>query len=266
MAREELRRKSRLQVVAIVMSNGGPSSSHPSSSSRAPKSLRDPLALSPEENVGSHAAGAATSNRGGLSLGLPRRQQRAPSPALQPSSTSFSSSAGAGISADDAIRSTDSDALISRLSALRAGYLPSSLTPSSSSRISSPSSIPAYRNFDYTAELASPDARSRNTWSILSSDATKGKAETVPTFSHAAARRPPVINIGTTLRCTCIDEHLVEFIRMHGDEKGKGKGVQVISLGAGSDDRFWRFKVSLPKGSFSAPISSRTNLKTLSLP
>lgn len=56
--------------------------------------------------------------------------------------------------------------------------------------------------------------------------------------------RPPLINIGTHARTWSVD-HLVEsFINRGRDEKGKGKGreCQVLSLGAGTDCRYWRMR------------------------
>jgi [phosphatase 2A protein]-leucine-carboxy methyltransferase len=46
--------------------------------------------------------------------------------------------------------------------------------------------------------------------------------------------RPPIINIGTYLRCTAIDTLVANFLN-----QGTGK-KQIISLGAGSDARYWK--------------------------
>jgi O-methyltransferase involved in polyketide biosynthesis len=50
-------------------------------------------------------------------------------------------------------------------------------------------------------------------------------------------RRPPIINIGTALRCRRLDECVERFL-----SEGEGK-KQIVSLGAGSDARFWRIQV-----------------------
>ncbi len=100
---------------------------------------------------------------------------------------------------DDAVRATDSDALLSRLSALRLGYL-------------SPE--------PYTQEFAAASASS-----------ARG-------MQDSAARRSPLINIGTFLRCSTIDQHLETFLMA-----GTGR-KQIISIGAGSDSRYWRIMVS----------------------
>ncbi|KAA1476459.1 leucine carboxyl methyltransferase [Dentipellis sp. KUC8613] len=63
--------------------------------------------------------------------------------------------------------------------------------------------------------------------------------------AHLHKPRPPLINIGTYLRGTAIDALVEQWIRLasaesaNGPGKGDGK-VQIVSLGAGSDTRFWR--------------------------
>lgn len=96
----------------------------------------------------------------------------------------------------DAVRATDADALLSRLSACRAGYLP-------------------------------PDAYA---------DMLRGHAE--------APHRPPIINIGTYLRASEVDAHVQHFIETGacGHPYTPAPRVQIVSLGAGSDTRFWRLR------------------------
>ena len=105
----------------------------------------------------------------------------------------------------DAVRATDSDALGSRLAACRAGYL----TP------------------DVYAELLATEAP-------------------VPSLS---IRRPPLISIGTYLRSCETDSLVQHFIdtgtigptdSFDGRALSSPSKVQIISLGAGSDTRFWR--------------------------
>ena len=52
--------------------------------------------------------------------------------------------------------------------------------------------------------------------------------------------RPPLINIGTHARSETIDRLVNQWLDIGGSEVKK----QVISLGAGSDTRFWRLMVS----------------------
>ncbi|KAG9024262.1 carboxy methyl transferase for protein phosphatase 2A [Tulasnella sp. JGI-2019a] len=47
---------------------------------------------------------------------------------------------------------------------------------------------------------------------------------------------PPLINIGTFLRCRSIDTLLQNWITL----RPEGESVQVVSLGAGTDTRYWR--------------------------
>ena len=78
--------------------------------------------------------------------------------------------------------------------------------------------------------------------------------------------RPPLINIGTTVRCGSIDALVHSWlsiceqqhkegqavagdtggdeIEMGGSSRRREKGCQIVSLGAGSDTRFWRLAVS----------------------
>ncbi|CDW97151.1 hypothetical protein, partial [Sporisorium scitamineum] len=101
---------------------------------------------------------------------------------------------GAARQADDAVRNTDSDALLSRLSALKLGYLPSE---------------------PFTQEFCTSPASSHR--------------------QDASTRRSPLINIGTYLRCSTLDTEVETFLR-----QGEGQ-KQIISIGAGSDSRYWRF-------------------------
>lgn len=90
----------------------------------------------------------------------------------------------------------------------------------------------------------------------------------MPVASHVAWRRPPVINIGTYLRCAAVDQVIHAFVLGQPELPGLGpdrpitlrpfvptaeppvaKGenpVQIISLGAGSDSRLWKLKVRPP--------------------
>lgn len=54
------------------------------------------------------------------------------------------------------------------------------------------------------------------------------------------AKRYPIINRGTYVRTTAIDRLVTLFLNGDGDGDGKGARKQIISLGAGSDTRFFR--------------------------
>lgn len=58
--------------------------------------------------------------------------------------------------------------------------------------------------------------------------------------AHLQPPRPPLINIGTYLRGKGLDELVESFIKSAEQEDKK---VQIVSLGAGSDTRFWRLAV-----------------------
>jgi O-methyltransferase involved in polyketide biosynthesis len=58
--------------------------------------------------------------------------------------------------------------------------------------------------------------------------------------AHLHQPRSPLINIGTYLRARGIDDLLENWFRLTGERK-----VQIVSLGAGSDTRFWRLAVGI---------------------
>ncbi|KAE8210562.1 hypothetical protein CF327_g5571 [Tilletia walkeri] len=264
----------------------------------------NPAQLKKVAQQGSSAGEGAGAAR--LSLGAPRARRGRPGPSTTssssrspntngngstaeptddaqrqepPTSTSSASQAVHAASllsradADAAVRATDSDALISRLSALDAGYLspdpyaalflanppsgahlpPSkpSFTASSSSSSSggvgvsrygqssgpsrqpapSPSPVlPGRAGASSPPPFASPFARpAHDTSSSYSSSSA----------SASATRRPPVLNIGTYLRCTALDRVIGTFLEQSG-LVSEGEGAHIISVGAGSDSRYWR--------------------------
>ena len=95
---------------------------------------------------------------------------------------------------DTAIRLTDSDAALARLSAVNKGYLQDSF-------------------IKYLVPRA-----------------------------HLQSPRPPLINIGTYIRSEAIDSLINQWLQLVAME---GKLGQIVSLGAGSDTRFWRLAVRL---------------------
>lgn len=58
--------------------------------------------------------------------------------------------------------------------------------------------------------------------------------------AHLVPTRPPLINIGTYVRSEAIDELVLGWLKYAGAD---GKKAQIVSLGAGSDTRFWRLAV-----------------------
>ncbi|GAA5930745.1 hypothetical protein JCM3775_003855 [Rhodotorula graminis] len=95
---------------------------------------------------------------------------------------------------DAAVRSTDTDALVSRCSAASLAYLDDTISP-----------------------LFLAPAQRRN-----------------------LDRRPPLINLGTHARTYAIDRLVVDFL----DRQVGHQPCQVVSLGAGTDSRFWRIRNS----------------------
>lgn len=143
----------------------------------------------------SRIGNSSTARSLGLSLGVPRNRKSTTTDAPR-------------TEADDAaVRATDSDALQSRLSALKLGYLPAE---------------PFSQEFSTPSPAGFP---------------TRGGPDGAEAVERAA-RRSPLINIGTYLRCSTIDTEVERFLRQDGTPK------QLISVGAGSDSRFWRIMVS----------------------
>lgn len=167
----------------------------------------------PPPNRGLSLGSARTSwNNSPLSLGSGRgrasnRASRGrAAPSQSPSSTATS------LIQDQATRSTDSDAHISRLSAINAGYLPKD----------------PFSNLFSVQNHPQPQ-----------SEPTSSSNHQNPSIiSHQNHKRPPLINIGTYLRSTALDDIVNSFL-----SNGEGK-KQIVSLGAGSDSRFWRLNVS----------------------
>ncbi|WVR05428.1 hypothetical protein IAU60_002443 [Kwoniella sp. DSM 27419] len=107
---------------------------------------------------------------------------------------------------DDAIRQTDDDAASSRLSATNLGYL----------------------DDPFTSLLYKPQF-------------SPGSAQGGPSGS----RKPPLINVGTHHRSVGIDTLIEKFLASDlalgvQSSEGERSARQVVSLGAGSDTRFWR--------------------------
>ena len=61
--------------------------------------------------------------------------------------------------------------------------------------------------------------------------------------AHLQPPRPPLINIGTYIRSESIDRLVESWAKIC--ESG-AKKFQIVSLGAGSDSRFWRLAVRQP--------------------
>lgn len=60
--------------------------------------------------------------------------------------------------------------------------------------------------------------------------------------AHLQPLRPPLINIGTYVRAESIDRLVEGWIRLC---SAIGKKCQIVSLGAGSDTRYWRLAVGI---------------------
>ncbi|KAF7361400.1 Leucine carboxyl methyltransferase 1 [Mycena sanguinolenta] len=69
--------------------------------------------------------------------------------------------------------------------------------------------------------------------------------------SHLQPPRPPLINIGTFVRATAIDDLVFQWLQT---STNHGTRCQIVSLGAGSDTRFWRIATGAHKDALAAYV------------
>lgn len=62
----------------------------------------------------------------------------------------------------------------------------------------------------------------------------------LPRGAQFQPARPPLINVGTYVRSQGIDALVAQWLELSEKE---GKKCQIVSVGAGSDTRFWRIAV-----------------------
>lgn len=144
---------------------------------------------------------------------------------------------------DDAVRATDGDASLSRLCALllaAAGLL-----------------FAARRSFGpLTRAVAAPRSAVKQGY-LADPFADKLIRGRPP---RAAYLRPPLINLGTHARTTAVDALVERFLADVVGAEDEGATGQIVSLGAGSDTRFWRLQVraSHHSRSFSLRLTDAT--------
>ncbi|KAJ7675490.1 leucine carboxyl methyltransferase [Mycena rosella] len=68
---------------------------------------------------------------------------------------------------------------------------------------------------------------------------------------HLQPARPPLINIGTYVRATAIDDLVFQWLRTSATH---GMRCQIVSLGSGSDTRFWRIATGAHKDALAAYV------------
>ncbi|KAJ6632530.1 leucine carboxyl methyltransferase [Mycena sp. CBHHK59/15] len=67
--------------------------------------------------------------------------------------------------------------------------------------------------------------------------------------AHLQPARPPLINIGTYVRTTAIDDLVFQWL-----QASHGTRCQIVSLGSGSDTRFWRIATGPHKDALAAYV------------
>ncbi|WRT67426.1 uncharacterized protein IL334_004397 [Kwoniella shivajii] len=130
---------------------------------------------------------------------------------------------------DDAIRQTDDDASSSRASAISLGYL----NDPYSTLLYKPNFIPGQSQPHSQPQFQS-QSQSKGSYGF----GQGGGYMNTNGSGSGIIRKPPLINIGTHHRTVGIDILINKFL-----DKGKGEteeSRQIVSLGAGSDTRFWR--------------------------
>ncbi|WVF71911.1 hypothetical protein IAT40_006721 [Kwoniella sp. CBS 6097] len=183
--------------------SSSPSGRGPTMNGQGPSHLASMFGRPPSSNNNSsfgRGSGSGSNGESGMN-GQRERQQQMQRQIVHP---------------DDAIRQTDDDAASSRLSAVNAGYL-----------------VDPFVSLLYKSSSLSHAA-----------GASAGASQ---------ARKPPLINVGTHHRTVGIDLVVDKFLQKYGsggrnavsgtvggDSGQFGDGCQVVSLGAGSDTRFWR--------------------------
>ncbi|KAK0525082.1 carboxy methyl transferase for protein phosphatase 2A [Tilletia horrida] len=219
--------------------------------------LRDPLALFSSDE---HPFAPPPPPSARLSLGTPR-SRRPPQAATASAASSQQQQQQQqqlphSSAADAAVRATDSDALLSRLSALEAGYMPPDpfaalflsarptpplLPPSGTAAAVVPApSPPAHAHAPPGRSYSPPPFASPfgpRPGSAAPEPNGSGGGTAAATAGTTSTRRPPVLNIGTYLRCTALDRVVNAFL-----EQSAPGGAHIISIGAGSDSRFWRIQ------------------------
>jgi [phosphatase 2A protein]-leucine-carboxy methyltransferase len=76
--------------------------------------------------------------------------------------------------------------------------------------------------------------------------------------AHLQQPRPPLINLGTYLRSSGLDELVDSFLEL---ATRQGRKAQIVSLGAGSDTRYWRLAVRNLTLYFSVALKSVTYIR-----
>ncbi|KAF9268555.1 leucine carboxyl methyltransferase [Marasmius fiardii PR-910] len=84
--------------------------------------------------------------------------------------------------------------------------------------------------------------------------------------AHLQPSRPPLINIGTHVRTIAIDDLVHQWVQLSSQA---GQPCQIVSLGAGSDTRYWRLATGPHKSVLSAYIeidfSENTTKKAMAI-
>src|SRR5258705_9490790 len=116
-------------------------------------------------------------------------------------------------------------------------------------RLSQPPSVSAKKMFPPHARLAEDSIRETDNDAALARLSAVQKRYLEDPYirylvpkAHIAPPRSPLINIGTYVRSSALDALIYQWLQF---SERVGQGCQIVSLGAGSDTRFWRIVASV---------------------
>src|ERR1700691_470292 len=99
-----------------------------------------------------------------------------------------------------------------------------------------------HQDFDASIRLTDADAAQARLSAVQKGYLQDPFVKALVPRAHLQPPRPPLINVGTFVRSTAIDNLVNGWLEL---AKHAEKSCQIVSLGAGSDTRFWRVAVRL---------------------
>jgi [phosphatase 2A protein]-leucine-carboxy methyltransferase len=124
------------------------------------------------------------------------------------------------------------------------------LTSSVTKMFPPPQPKQGYQDVDASIRLTDADAALARLSAVQKGYLEDPFVKSMVPRAHLQPPRPPLINVGTFIRSTAIDNLVYGWLEL---VELAGKSCQIVSLGAGSDTRFWRLAVRLHSGCFGGP-------------
>ncbi|KAJ7666889.1 S-adenosyl-L-methionine-dependent methyltransferase [Mycena polygramma] len=114
-----------------------------------------------------------------------------------------------------------------------------------------PSTVPLHQDADSSIRLTDSDAALARVSAVKKGYLQDPYIKHLVPRSHLQPPRPPLINIGTFVRATAIDDLVFQWLQ---NSASHGTRCQIVSLGAGSDTRFWRIATGAHKEALAAYV------------